>query len=272
MPSNQIVRKVQVAIAATPADDPAKVADLAIRLAGLASLDLKIVGCAIPSLFDLPPSAPMIGVPIPGFVMEQYRTCGRAEIQKVCNEIIVILDKGLPENAKPEIGYIDGPLNQIVPTLISTFEVLIIPHPLKLPAKFRIRRPALDSLLIKYKKVPILFCTDTSICRRIVIAQVDNCTNFQDEQILSRLADSFGAPVYRWPIYKSYRKKLQQRETKGQKSYGIPDNYEVDDDSVLAEQLGTWLVIPGHVVLCLFRFSWMRSILRNWQGNCLILP
>ncbi len=269
--SNGTFKGIQAAIAVTPTDDPVKVADVAIRLVNLKDFDLKVVGCAIPSFFSLPPSSPMIGVPIPSFVMEQYNRSGRTEIQEVCNEIIGILDKRLAKDVKPEIDYIDGPLNQIVPTLVSTFDILIIPHPLKILTKFRILRPALDSLLIKYKKIPILFCVDTSICRRIVIAQINNCTNFQDEQILSRLADSVDVPEYRWFPGKSIRTMLPS-EAGQQELQKIHDISELDDDSVLADQLGTWLVLSNAVTLSFFKYRKIRSMLSDWRGNLILLP
>jgi len=271
MPSNNNVKKIRAAIAVTPTDNPAKVAEIATVIAAFTDFGSKIVGCAIPSVLDLPISAPMIGIPIPRFVMEQYEKSGLTEIQEVCHEIIGILDKGLTKNVKPEIGYIDGSLNQIVPTLASMFEVIIIPHSLKLAIKFRIRRPALDTLLIKSRKVPILFCVDTPICKRIVIAKVDSCSNFQAEQILSHIADGFSAPVYRWFPGKSIGTMLPS-EAGRQELPRIPDSSEIDDESVLAEHFGTWLVVPNDVILGFLQFRKIRRILSNWEGNFLILP
>ncbi len=102
------------------------------------------------------------------------------------------MDKDLSTDIKPKVGYIDGLLNQIVPSLASIFEVVIIPHRLNLTIKFRICRPVLDTLIMKSKKIPILFCVDTSTCWRIVVAQIDSGISFQAEQILSRLLKDDG--------------------------------------------------------------------------------
>lgn len=263
--------KIRVAMAVTPVDDPSEAAEVAITLTDLPGFEVRIVGCGIPSIFDLPPSAPMIGIPMPGFVMEQYKKAGRAEIQEACNEIICILDKRLPRNVKPEVCYIDGPLNQLVPTLVSMCEVIAIPHLLKLAMKFKIRRPVLDCLLIKSKKIPILFCVDSSTCWRIVVAQIDTYTEPQAEQALSRLAESFRVPVYRWFPKKSIG-IIQPSETREQKLAGIPYSRELDDDTVFANQRGTLLVIPRAVILRLLRFRRVRWMLRNWRTNCLVLP
>jgi hypothetical protein len=208
---------------------------------------------------------------MPISVIEQYTRTRWAEIQQTCNEMIGILDERLPRNGRLEARYVGGPLNQMVPTLASMCEIVAIPHILKLAMKFRIRRPVLDSLLMS-SNVPTLFCVDTSTCRRIVAVQVNASIGFMAGQILSCLAEGFGVPVYRWLMCKSDRKKLQPAETGKPELLGIPDDYELDDESVLAEQSGTWLVIPRRVVLCPFRFRWVGSKLRNWRGNCLVLP
>ncbi len=262
-------QRIRVAIAVAPADDPTEAAEVAITLADIPALELGIVGCRIPSVFDLPPCAPMMGMPISE--IEQYTRTRWAEIEQACNEIIGILDERLPRKIELEVCYVGGPLNQMLPTLASMCEIVAIPHILKPAMKFRIQRPVLDSLLIR-AHVPTLFCVDTSTCRRIVAVQVNASIGFMAGQILSRLAEGFGVPVYRWLICKSDRKKPQPPETGRPELLGIPDDYELDDESVLAEQSGTWLVIPRRVVLSPFRFRWVWSKLRNWQGNCLVLP
>jgi hypothetical protein len=269
MSSDLGVRRIRVAIAVAPADDPTQAAEVAIALAGPPAFDLRIVGCRIPSVFDLPPSAPMTGMPMS--VIEQYTRTRWAEIEQACNEIIGILNERLPRNARLEACYVDGPLNRMVRTLASMWDIVTIPHILKLAMKARIRRPVLDSLLVK-SNVPTLFCADATTCRKIVVAHVDAIIGFMGGQILSRLAEGLGVPVYRWLICKSDRKKLQPPETGKPGLLGIPEDYELDDESVLADQSGTCLVIPRRAVLCPFRFRWVGSKLRNWRGNCLVLP
>lgn len=94
-------------MAVTPVDDPSEAAEVAITLTEILDFEVRIAGRSVTSVFDLPPSALMIGIPMPGFVIEQYKKAGRAEIQEACNEIICILDKRLPRNVKPEVCYID---------------------------------------------------------------------------------------------------------------------------------------------------------------------
>jgi hypothetical protein len=258
-------------MAVTPADDPGEAAELAITLTVLPAFEVRIVGCGIPSVFDFPSSAPMMGIPMPGFVMEQYIKTGRAEIQETCDKVICILDKRLPRNVKPEVCYVDGPLNQLVPTLVSMCEVIAIPHHLELAMKFRIRRPTLDSFLIKSKKIPILFCVDSSTCRRIVVAQIDTYTEPQAQQALSLLAESFHVPVYRW-FPKKCTGRIPWPRSGAHTSSGIADSSEIDDESVLAEQFGTFLALPNVVTLAFFRHWKMWSVLRNWRGNIIVLP
>jgi len=49
------------------------------------------------------------------------------------------LDKDSSTDIKPKVGHIGGPLNQIVPSLVSAFDVAIIPRCLKLEMK--VKRP-----------------------------------------------------------------------------------------------------------------------------------
>lgn len=271
MTSNEKPGKIRAVIPVTSTDDPAKVAEIVIRLAKHADFDLEIVGCATLSLFDFPVAGPAIGMPIPSFAVKQSIRRVRVEIQDICNEVISILDKDSSTDIKLEVGYIDGPLNKIVPSLVSAFDVAIIPHRLKLAAKFRIRRPALDTLIMKSKKIPVLFCTDTSICWRIVAIQIDSGIDFQEEQILSRLASSLRVPIYQW-FPKQSVESVPPPEAGEQKLAGIPDSCELDDDSVFAGQNGTLLAVPREAILSLFKFHKLRLLLRNWKGNFLVLP
>jgi len=263
-------QKIRVGVAIAPADDPTEAAEMAIKLADLPGFELRIVGCGIPSVFDFPPSAPMMGIPMPGFVIEQYIKAGRAEIMETCKKIICILNKRLPRNVKPEVCYINGPLNQLVPTLVSMFDVIALPHLLKLAMKFGIWRPVLDCLLVKSQKIPILFGVDSSTCWRIVVAQIDTYTEPHAEQVISCLAESFHVPVYRWLPKKSIV-IIKSPENIEQKLAGIPDSHELDDNTVFADQCGTLLVIPRSVILHQWRFRKVRWMLQNWRTNCLVL-
>ena len=271
MTSNAEPIKIRAVIPVTATDDPAKVADVASVLAPLVGVDLEIVGCATLSLFDLPIAGPAIGMPIPGFAVKQSIRRVRAEIQDICNEAISILDKDPSTDIKPKVGYIDGPLNQIVPSLVSIFDTVIMPHRLKLPMKFRIRRPALDTLIMKSNKIPVLFYADTSICWRIVAAQIDSGISFYAEQILSRLASSLRVKIYQWFPKQSIDSMLPP-ETGERELSGIPVSCELDNDSVFTDQSGTLLAVPRQIILSLFRFHKFRLLLSNWKGNFLILP
>jgi hypothetical protein len=244
---------------------------MAVTLADLPDFKVRIVGCGMPPKFDLSHSAPMMGILMPGFVMEQYRKADWAKIQQTCNEIICILDRRLPRNVKPEVSYIDGSPNQLVPTLVSMCEVVAIPHPMRLAMKFRIWPPTLDRLLTKSKMFPVLFCVDSSTCRRIVVAQIDTYTEPHAEQALSLLAESFHVPVYRWSPKKSIG-IIQLSETREQVLTGIPHSCELDSNTIFTEQCGTLLVIPRSVILHHLRFRKVRCTLRNWRSNCLVLP
>jgi len=112
---------------------------------------------------------------------------------------------------------------------------------------------------------------DISTCWRIVVAQVDSGIGFQAEQILSRLASSFRVPTYQWspiesagaiPLPKAGEQKLSE----------IPGSCELDDGSVFADQEGTLLAVPRAGIFSLFRFHKFRLLLRNWNGNFLVLP
>jgi hypothetical protein len=262
--------KIRAVIPVTSADDPVRVAALASVFASLVGFDLEIAGCAMPSLFDLPITGPAIGIPIPVFAVKQSIRHARAEVQNICNEVISILDKDSSGDIEPKVGYIDGPLNQIVPSLVSAFDIAIIPHRLKLAMKFRIRRPALDTLITKSKRIFTLFYSNISVCRRIIVAQINSDIGFQTEQILSCLASSLHAKVHQW-LPKQFAGSMPP-ETKEQKLSGIPDSCKLDDDSVFADQDGTLLVVPRAAILSLLRFHKFRVLLSNWKGNFLILP
>jgi hypothetical protein len=269
MSSRLSSQKIRVAIAVTTADDPTQAAEVAAKLASDPAFELRIVGCRIPSIFDLPPCATMIGMPMS--VIEPYVRTRWAEIEQTCNEMIGILDGRLPRNAGLEACYVGGPLNRMVPTLASMTEIVTIPHSLKLTTKSRIRRPVLDSLLVK-SNVPTMFCADTTTCRKLVVVEIDAGIGFGARRILSRLADVLGVPVNRWLIRKSNSKKPVSLGAGGPESFGPGHDYESDDESILADQSGIWLVIPAHVVLHPFRFRQVQSVLCNWQQNCLVLP
>lgn len=270
MSLNKNTQKIRIGLAIAPADDPTEAAEMAIKLADIPGFDMRIVGCCIPSVLDFPPSVPMMGMPIQDFVIEQYKKAGRAEIMETCKEILCILNKRLPDNLKPEVRYINGPLNQLVPTLVSMFDVIALPHLLKLAMKFGIWRPVLDSLLVKSQKIPILFGVDVETFWRIVVAQIDTYTEPKAEQALSCLADSLHVPIYRWFPKKSIV-IIQSPENIEQILAGIPDSHELDDNTVFADQCGTLLVIPRSVILRRWRSRKVRWMLQNWQTNCLVL-
>jgi len=203
-------------------------------------------------------------------MIEQYINARLAEIKETCKKIICTLNKRLPRNSKPEVCYINGPFNQLVPTLVSMFDVIALPHLLNLTIKFRICRPILDRLLIKSQKVPILFGVDSSTYWRIVVAQINTYAEPQSEQVISCLAESFHVPVYQWLPKKSIV-IIKSLENIGQKLAGIPDSHELDDNTVFADQCGTLLVIPRSVILRRWRFRKVRRMLQNWQTNCLVL-
>jgi len=144
-------------------------------------------------------------------------------------------------------------------------------YTLKLTMKSRIRRPVLDSLLVK-SNVPTLFCVDAATCSKIVMVEIDAGIGFIARRMLSRLADVLGVPVNRWLIRKSNSEKPVSPGAGGPGSFGPDHDHESEDESILADQSGTWLVIPARVALCTFRLHCVRSILRDWQGNCLVLP
>jgi len=269
MSSDESTQTIRIAVAVTHTDDPNRAAEVPTGLADDQAFELRIVGCRIPSVFDIPPSAPMIGMPTS--VIEWYVRTRWAEIDQTCNEIVGILGERLPKNAILEVRYVGGPLNQMIPTLASMSDIVVIPHILKLGMKSRIRRPVLDSLLVK-SNVPTLFCADTTTCRKIVVVQIDAGIGFMARRMLSRLADGLGVPVNRWLIRKSNSRKPRSCGAGGPESFGTGQDHESDGESILADQSGTWLVIPARVVLCAFRFRLERSILRDWQGNCLVLP
>jgi hypothetical protein len=271
MPSNEKHGKLKVAIVVSSIDNSTKAAEIAIWFSRYKSFDLEIVGCSTLSLFDLPVAGAAIGIPIPGFAVKQSIRCARAEVQDVCNEVISILDKDTSVDIKPKLGYIGGPLNQIVPCLVSTFDVVIIPHRLKLAMKFRIRRPVLDTLIMKSKKIPVLFCTDTSVCGRIVATQVDSCIGFQARQILNCLSNRLRVPIYQW-FPKQSVDSVPSSETGKKKLSGIPNSCELDEDSVFTDQNGTLLAVPSALILSIFRFHKFRLLLSNWNGNFLVLP
>lgn len=263
-------QKIRIGVAIAPADDPSEAAEMAIKLADLPCFDVRIVGCGMPSVFDFPPSAPMMGIPMPSFMIEHYIKTRLADIKETCKKIICSMNKRLPRNSKPEVCYINGPLNQLAPTLISMFDVIALPHLLNLTMKFRICRPILDRLLIKSQKVPILFGVDFSTCWRIVVAQIDTYSEPQAEQVISFLAESLHVPVYRWLPKKSIV-VVNSTENIEQKLAGIPDSHELDDNTVFADQCGTLLVIPSSVFLRRWRFRKVRRMLQNWWTNCLVL-
>lgn len=263
-------QKIRAGVAISAADDPTEAAEMTIKLAKLPGFDIRIVGCGIPSVFDWPTSAPMMGMPIQDFVLEQHKKVGPAEIKETCKKVICFMDKRLPRNSKPEVCYINGPLNQLVSTLASMFDVIILPHLLNLTMKFKICRPILDRLLIKSQKVPILFGVDSSTCWRIVIAQIDTYVEPQAEQVISFWAESLHVPVYRWLPKKSIV-VIKSTENIEQKFAGIPDSHELDDNSIFADQCGTLLVIPSSVILRRWRTRKVRRMLQNWWTNCLVL-
>lgn len=269
MPSNEKHGKLKAAIVISSVDNPSKAAEIAIWFSRHAGFDLEIVGYATLSPLDFPSAGLAIGIPVPGFAIKQCIRSARAEIHDLYSEVISILDKNL--YIRPKFEYIRGPFNQIVQSLASTFEAIIIPHRLNLTMKYRIRRPALDTLIMKSKKIPVLFCTDTSVCGKIVATQIDSGISFQAEQISNRLASRLRVPIYRW-FPKQSVDSVPLPETGKQKLSGIPDSCELDNDSVFTDQNGTLLAVPRAIILSIFRFHKIRLLLSNWEGNLLVLP
>ena len=68
---------IRVAMVVKSADDPSEAAEMAITLTDLQGFEVRIVGCGMPSVFDCPLSAPMMGIPMPSFAMEQYKKAGQ---------------------------------------------------------------------------------------------------------------------------------------------------------------------------------------------------
>lgn len=174
--SNGTIKRIQAAIVVTPADNAAKVANVVMALKAYKSLDLTIIR----SFTDIVLGAPATDIPASGFNDEQFIKYSQGEIKKFNNKIFEALHKLLDENTKPEISWFEGSLSQIVSGLVSMFEVVVMPRSLELLTRFRLWRPALDSLIMKSKKVPILFYVDASVCRKIIVAQVGTSVSFQD--------------------------------------------------------------------------------------------
>lgn len=271
MISNEEPEKIRAAITVTLADEPDKVAQVVTTFAPLLDFDLEIVGCATLSPFDFPIAGSAIGMPAPAFVLKQCIRGARVEIHNLCSEIISISDKNLSKDIRPKVSYLGGPLNKIVTNIVTTFELAIIPHHLNLTAKFRICRPALDTPLMRSKKIPVLFYTDNSTCWRIVVLQIDYGIGFKAEERLSRLATNFNVPIYQWFTKQSDIDSMLPLESV-KKLSGIHDNFDLNIESVFADQEGTLLAVPRSLIHSLFRFHKIRMQLSNWKGNFLILP
>jgi hypothetical protein len=268
---NEEPRKIRAAIAVTPVDDPAKVAQVVTVFEPLLDFDLEVVGCATLSPFDLPIAGSAIGMPAPAFVLKQCIRDARTEISDLCSEVVSISDRNLSSDIKSKVSCLGGSLHKIIENLVTTFKLVIIPHNLNLTMKFGICRPVLDTSLVKSKKIPVLFYTDNSICRRIVILQIDSYIDLQAEQILRLLADSFDVSIYKWIPKQSIIDSVSPLEPI-KKLSKITNSHELDIGSVFADQEDTLLAIPKSVIFGHFRYHKIRSQLSNWKGNFLILP
>ena len=70
MLSDGSTQKIRVAVAVTTADNPTQAATVTTALEDNPIFELRVTGCRIPSVFDFPPSASIMGVPV--LLLEQY--------------------------------------------------------------------------------------------------------------------------------------------------------------------------------------------------------
>jgi hypothetical protein len=188
----------------------------------------------------------------------------RDETQERCDKIAKALI-ALPEDERPEVGYIEGSSYQIAAALSSAFDLVMVPHSVRLPNMLELWFPDLDTRLALLTPIPTLFCLGPMNWQSIIIVQTGDRASWWAAQILSRMSSKLDTPVHQW-----FPGKLDVMEPQPSGADGI---YELDAATIPADQQpDSCLVMPVRVARSVFRFRKVRRVLYRWQGSCLVWP
>ena len=271
MPSGPNAREFHTTIVTAHGDDPAKVATLAQLLSPLANVSRTVIEGDEHAFFDIAMSIAPSDIPPTGLAAAQRTKARRTRMRAFQQAVMQALQDLLHDNVQPEVNCSKGNLIRIASDIADSSDIVVLlGHP-KLSAILGLRGPVLGKLLIK-SKIATMFCPDTTACRRIIIPNTNIDVGLHAEQTLKHLAESFGVPICRLTIGTSDGTKQQPPTSSEQELYELLESHGSDDDLAIAKSLGIWLVVPRGVILGFCRFRTLRSMLRNWKGNCLVLP
>lgn len=243
--------------------------DVAVSLSSHPYFEVAIVACATRSSWVM--GSPVLGgLPAmnidTGVTLQQVRD----ETKHGCAEIIKSLNKALPKNEGPDVGYIEGSTYRIAAKLSSCFDLVVMPR--GYAAEFYLSGFDLQMATSRY--APTLFCADPSKWQSLIVTRLDNTSCWWAAQFAARISTVFGLSVHTWVPYVLSEPPSQSRDSDEWEQLATADRLEQLDVGTMpeAEQATTCLLVPAEAVRARFRYRKIRRILRDWRGSCLVWP
>jgi hypothetical protein len=264
--------KVRAVVVAVPPDDPAHVVQMALALHRHECFEVSIIGCAPRSSIEALASAPAIaGGLVSGMGVCRFIDREREATQQLYGKVAEVLGT-IPEDDRPQLDYMEGAYLEIITRLSTTFDLVVVPHPMEVPDILGLWFPSFDTCLALSKPNPTLFSIELSGPQRIIIAQIRSHEAWWATQILRRIRGLLDVSVHRWLAVHH----MESRRPNAKEPWlfpGCDDIHPLDVATIpVGQQRAICLVVPARVVGSVFRFREVRRMLRRWQGSCLVWP
>ena len=265
-------KSIKAALLTMSPDEPAHIADLALMLHSQTDFKITIVGCKPRSFFSLRFRNPIAGLSMPGFTAEQFIKYGRGKVQTHCRVIGEILGDVLSKDDRLQINYISGRPQKIANTLESMFDLLIIPRSFKVPNISQRIFSEIGMQLVRAKKIPVLFCSNTEKWQHIVIMEADNDKDYGEPCTMNYLVKFLGNTILKEKpkdiLPMSIHSDNLTEQSSVLASFGI-----LDASKMQPQQQGDAVLVVSTKIACsLFRYSKLKEILQNWTGSILVFP
>ena len=266
---------IRAALITMPPDEPAQIAKLALMTHHQTNFILTILGCHLKSFLDLSPSPPFVGIPMVGLPLGLSAKTSQRSVQKLCKEIWKSLEYTTVEDSSLEVDYISGWQGTITKALKSAFDLIIFPYAFELPSMACLKRYSfsdLDTHLTKTKQVPALFCGEPVKWQRIIMLEANGERRFGDIAVMNYLQKFLGDTLLKEALKNIPTIGLHSDDLTEQKSELEPFGFLNVSKLPLEEQIDTVLVISSRVTCSVLRYRKLKSILKHWSGNVLVLP
>ena len=270
--NSQKTDAIRAALVTMPPDEPAQIVKLALMIHHQTNFRLTILGYHQKSFLDLPPSGPFVGIPVVGPPVGLPVKSSQGAVQMLCKEIWKSLEHMTVEDSRLEVDYISGRQGTIVKILKSTFDLIIFPYAFEVPSLKQYAFSDIDTELIKTEHIPVLFCAEPIKWQRIIMLEANGEKRFGDIAVMNYLKKFLGETILEEAPKNMPTIGLHSDELTGEKSelesFGFVDASKMS----LKDQADTVLVVPSKVACSVLRYRKLKSILKNWSGNVLVLP